>query len=76
MENYGRIDPGPHHISFALRFADPNNHNYQLQWDSLAIDAGTDTFAPVEALYGDVRPQDGDQEGIAGIDPGADELLQ
>ena len=38
-----------------------------------AIDAGTDEWAPDVDSKGDVRPVDGDGDGIATVDIGADE---
>lgn len=73
--NYVNLNPGPHDISADPRFVDPNNHDYQLKSGSPAIDAGTNTFAPTKDIDGDSRPQDGDQDGAAEFDIGADEYL-
>ena len=55
------------------RFADPSLGDYHLLAGSPAIDAGSAVGAPASDYDGDARPQDGDGDGVAAHDIGADE---
>jgi hypothetical protein len=49
--------------------------NYHIQQGSPAVDAGTNAGAPATDIDGDPRPLDGNGDGIAIVDMGADELV-
>lgn len=49
------------------------NNQYQISKDSPAIDAGTDVNAPDHDFRGVARPRDGDKDGVAITDIGAQE---
>lgn len=49
--------------------------DYHLMAGSPAIDAGTPLNAPAADFDGEARPQDGDGDGFAGYDIGADETM-
>lgn len=55
------------------RFVDPANDDYHLQADSPAIDAGSNASMPATDFENDPRPLDGDADGDAVVDMGADE---
>jgi len=59
-----RVDP---------RLADPDAEDYHLTAQSLLIDAGTTDGAATTDLDGDPRPIDGNGDGTASVDIGADE---
>jgi parallel beta-helix repeat protein len=48
---------------------------YHLQPGSPAIDAGLNDGAPADDIDGDVRPADGNRDGVAVVDIGADEVV-
>src|SRR5262249_35981254 len=54
-------------------FADAAIGNYHLSPASILIDAGTNTGAPATDFDGDARPFDGNENGVAVVDPGFDE---
>jgi hypothetical protein len=64
----GNIDADP-------MFADPDMFDYHLRLASPCIDSGDNAWAPDHDLDGDPRPLDGDGDGVAVVDMGADELL-
>ncbi|GAG18748.1 unnamed protein product, partial [marine sediment metagenome] len=67
--------PGEGNICEDPHFVDPANGDYHLQPDSPCIDAGTNEDAPEIDFEGDPRPFDGDSDGVAVVDMGADEWL-
>jgi hypothetical protein len=67
--------PGEGNICDDPRFVDPANGDYHLRSDSPCIDKGTNENAPETDFEGDPRPFDGDSDGFAVVDMGADEWL-
>ena len=55
-------------------FIDAANNNFRLRRESPAIDAGTNMSAPPQDFERETRPVDGDGDGVATVDIGADEL--
>ena len=49
--------------------------DFHLWWNSALVDAGTNVVAPSEDFEGDSRPMDGNGDGFAVVDIGADEYL-
>lgn len=70
-----RLFPGGHNISSDPLFADPGARDYALRRNSPAVDAGTNTAAPVTDLKGRPRSRDGDGDGVAVTDMGALERI-
>lgn len=57
-------------------FVDPANHDFHLQMESLCIDAGNNDAVPLwitTDFEGDPRVYDGNDDGVATVDMGADE---
>ncbi len=64
----GNIDADP-------QFMDPDRADYHLRLGSPCVDSGFNDWAPNHDLDGDPRPLDGNGDGVATADMGADELL-
>jgi len=69
-------DSGAGNISEDPMFVDPANNDYHLQIDSPCVDAGTNDGAPNIDYELDSRPVDGNGDGVATVDIGADETHQ
>jgi hypothetical protein len=61
-------------ISTDPRFVDPAGGDYHLRPGSPVVDRGTNAGAPTVDIDGDQRPFDGNGDGIAVTDIGADEV--
>ena len=73
VANYEGVEAGPTNVSVEPQLRDPTSGDYHLQAGSALIDAGTTAEAPSTDLDGEARPVDGDGDGIAEADIGADE---
>jgi len=72
----GTVSTGTINVYDDPAFVDPASWNYHLGIASGAVDVGVGVDAGVAADYdGDPRPVDGDRDGIAAADVGADELV-
>jgi serine protease len=60
-------------ISADPAFVDPGDGDFHIRRGP-AVDAGTDTGAPATDIDGDPRPMDGNGDGVAIVDLGADEI--
>jgi len=67
--------PGEGNISEDPHFVDPANGDYHLRLCSPCTDKGTNEGAPKTDFEADPRPVDGDGDGVAITDMGADEFL-
>jgi len=56
-------------------FVNPSEADFHLQGNSPAVDQGSAVNAPADDYDGHFRPQDGDQDGTAGYDIGAYEVV-
>jgi parallel beta-helix repeat protein len=61
-------------ISADPMFINPSTLDFHLKSGSPAVDVGTNTGAPASDIDGDSRPLDGNGDGIAVVDMGADEV--
>jgi hypothetical protein len=75
VANFQNIAPGTNDISGDPGFVDAANDDYHLGIFSWAVDAGTNVGAPANDYDGDARPVDGNGDGTATVDIGADERL-
>lgn len=64
----GNVHGDPH-------FEDPVNGNYRIVLGSPAIDAGNNDGAPSSDREGNIRPVDGNGDGVATVDIGASEVV-
>ena len=69
------VGSGPGNLSADPLWVDPDGGDYHLTASSPLIDAGTDEGAPSLDADGEARPLDGDGDGVASVDIGADEYL-
>ena len=72
--NIQDADPGEGNISAYPMFVDTAKGDYHLKPGSPCIDAGISEGSPVNDLDGELRPYDGDGNGEAAVDMGADEF--
>jgi parallel beta-helix repeat protein len=65
---------GEDYVEGEASFVDSAAGDFHLQPDSPAIDAGSTADVPADDFDGEIRPQDGDGDGAALPDIGADEV--
>ncbi len=70
--NYASTPSGNNDLYKDPKFID---NSYHISWDSPAIDAGCSEYVPTIDIDGDIRPYDGDSDGISEIDIGIDEKV-
>ena len=75
VAHYEGVGGAPGHISCNPQFVNVAAGDYHLTAGSCVIDNGTQSGAPTSDFDGDVRPQDGDGDGNAAWDRGADEYF-
>jgi predicted outer membrane repeat protein len=73
-DDYYNLTPGTHDIHEDPLLDDSSGGNYRLLTSSPCIDAGDPATPPGTDLNGDPRPLDGNDDGQAVTDIGADEL--
>ena len=74
VRNYDGVSGGPGAISCGPKFVDRPDGDYHLTAGSCVIDNGTSSGAPTSDFEGDTRPLDGNGDGNAAWDRGADEF--
>ena len=74
-KNHEGVKPSPHEIDANPNFKDPDSGNLHLTQGSPFIDAGYPRSVIKTDIDGDLRPVDGDGDGAALPDIGADEYL-
>ncbi|HUW12953.1 MAG TPA: right-handed parallel beta-helix repeat-containing protein [Anaerolineae bacterium] len=72
--DYLNVSPGPGDMSADPLLVDVSGGDYHLSPNSPVIDRGTSTAAPSTDFDGQARPFDGDRDGAATVDIGADEV--
>jgi uncharacterized repeat protein (TIGR01451 family) len=72
---YDGVSGGPGAIACDPQFVNLTGGDYHLTFGSCAIDMGTGSGAPTSDFDGDARPLDGDENGNAAWDMGADEYF-
>jgi uncharacterized repeat protein (TIGR01451 family) len=75
VKNYEGVSGNPGHISCNPQFVNLAGGDYHLTASSCVIDNGTQSGAPATDFDGDGRPLDGDGDGNAAWDRGADEYF-
>jgi hypothetical protein len=73
VAHYSNVTTEPNNLSVAPGLRDVANGDYHLQSTSALVDAGTMDDAPPSDFEGDRRPIDGNGDGTAAPDIGADE---
>jgi hypothetical protein len=76
LVDYHNVTPGATDISADSKFVSPSTNNFHIPASSPNVDAGTNDVDITTDLDGDVRPYDGDKDGLPIIDIGADEYVQ
>jgi parallel beta-helix repeat protein len=73
-DDYCAEGPGENDISADPKFVNPDANDFHLLSDSPCVDAGTNVGAPSTDFDNDLRPLDGNLDGVAITDIGADEF--
>jgi hypothetical protein len=69
------ISVAPTNLSTDPQLVAPTTGDYHLRATSPLIDAGSNSDAPHHDIEGDLRPVDGNADGVAIVDIGADEYI-